>query len=130
MKKAIHIGIIILFLIAICSTEQILAQTYLKETKEKATEILEIFENNETEDLKSILETKTNELDKFWKQKENVLCSFINHTEIEEIGVEITKLKSALEENEKHVYLESLLQIHYYLYAYQHVIGINMQSLF
>ena len=129
MKKAIHIAIIILFLIAMCATEQIISQIYLNDTKGKVDELFEISSLSETVNTEEI-SAKTNELEEFWRKRESVLCTFINHREIEEIGVEISKLKSAVKEDEKHVYLESIMLIQFYLKSYQHVLGINFQSIF
>ena len=129
MKKAIHIAIIILFLIAMCTTEQIISQTFLRDTKSKVDELFEISSLSETVNTEEIC-AKTNELEEFWRKRESVLCTFINHREIEEIGVEISKLKSAVKEDEKHVYLESIMLIQFYLKSYQHVLGINFQSIF
>ncbi len=129
MKKAIHIAIIILFLIGMCATEQIISQTYLNDTKGKVDELFEISSLSETVNTEEI-SAKTNELEEFWRKRESVLCTFINHREIEEIGVEISKLKSAVKEDEKHVYLESIMLIQFYLKSYQHVLGINFQSIF
>ena len=129
MKKAIHIAIIILFLIGMCATEQIISQTYLNDTKGKVDELFEISSLSETVNTEEI-SAKTNELEEFWRKRESVLCTFINHREIEEIGVEISKLKSALREDEKHVFLESIMLIQFYLRSYQHVLGINFQSIF
>lgn len=129
MKKAIHIAIIILFLIGICATEQIISQIYLNDTKGKVDELFEISSLSETVNTEEI-SAKTNELEEFWRKRESVLCTFINHREIEEIGVEISKLKSALREDEKHVFLESIMLIQFYLRSYQHVLGINFQSIF
>ena len=129
MKKAIHIAIIILFLIGMCTTEQIISQTFLRDTKSKVDELFEISSLSETVNTEEI-SAKTNELEEFWRKRESVLCTFINHREIEEIGVEISKLKSAVKEDEKHVYLESIMLIQFYLKSYQHVLGINFQSIF
>ena len=74
--------------------------------------------------------SRTNDLEDYWTKKESVLCTFINHKEIEDIGVEISKLKSAIKENEKHVFIESLNLISFYLKSNEHMIGINAQNIF
>lgn len=129
MKKAIHIAIIILFLVAMCTTEQIISQTFLRDTRSKVDELFEISSSSEIINTEEI-SNKTDELEEFWRKRESILCTFINHREIEEIGVEISKLKSALREDEKHVFLESIMLIQFYLRSYQHVLGINFQSIF
>ncbi len=129
MKKAIHISIIILFLIGICITEQILYQKYFEETTKKVEELRLVAETSTDVNTEDII-SRTNDLENYWTKKESVLCTFINHKEIEDIGVEISKLKSAIKENEKHVFVESLNLISFYLKSYEHMIGINAQNIF
>ena len=129
MKKAIHISIIILFLIGICITEQILYQKYFEETTKRVEELRLVAETSTDIDTEEII-SRTNDLEDYWTKKESVLCTFINHKEIEDIGVEISKLKSAIKENEKHVFVESLNLISFYLKSYEHMIGINAQNIF
>ena len=129
MKKAIHIIIIIAFLIAICTIEQIMAQAYLKEAKKQVENLISISSqpfNEKTDELMFY----TNELEKYWTEKENILCTFVNHREIEDIGIEISKLQTAIKNNEQKIYVESINLILYYIISYQHVIGINAQSIF
>ena len=100
MKKAIHIIIIIAFLIAICTIEQIMAQAYLKEAKKQVENLISISSqpfNEKTDELMFY----TNELEKYWTEKENILCTFVNHREIEDIGIEISKLQTAIKNNEQ-----------------------------
>ncbi|MGN0748819.1 MAG: DUF4363 family protein [Christensenellales bacterium] len=129
MKKAIHISIIILFLIGICITEQILYQKYFEETTKRVEELRLVTETSTDINTEEII-SRTNDLEDYWTKKESVLCTFINHKEIEDIGVEISKLKSAIKENEKHVFVESLNLISFYLKSYEHMIGINAQNIF
>ena len=129
MKKAIHISIIILFLIGICITEQILYQKYFEETTKRVEELRLVAETSTDINTEEII-SRTNDLEYYWTKKESVLCTFINHKEIEDIGVEISKLKSAIKENEKHVFVESLNLISFYLKSYEHMIGINAQNIF
>lgn len=129
MRKAIHISIIIIFLIGIITLEQLLTQNYLTETNNLVEQLITISETSENVNTDEII-AKTNELEKFWDKKEKVICTFVNHKEIEDVGVEISKLKSAIEENEKQVYVESINLVAFYLKAYQHIIGINIQSIF
>ena len=129
MKKAIHIIIIIAFLIAICTIEQIMAQAYLKEAKKQVENLISISSqpfNEKTDELMFY----TNELEKYWTEKENILCTFVNHREIEDIGIEISKLQTAIKNNEQKIYVESINLILFYIISYQHVIGINAQSIF
>ncbi len=129
MKKAIHIIIIIAFLIAICTIEQIMAQAYLKEAKKQVENLISISSQSFNEKTDELM-FYTNELEKYWTEKENILCTFVNHREIEDIGIEISKLQTAIKNNEQKIYVESINLILFYIISYQHVIGINAQSIF
>lgn len=129
MKKAIHISIIILFLVAICLTEQLLYQKYFDETTKKVENLRVIAETSTDINTQEIIDL-TNDLEDYWTKKESVLCTFINHKDIEDIGVEISKLKSAIKENEKQIFVESINLISFFLESYEHMIGINAQNIF
>lgn len=129
MKKAIHIILIVLGLIALCTVEQIIAEKYLNDVQEKVDNLYTEFLAAE-----NIINTKlianTNQLADFWKEKENVLCTFVNHKDIEEIGEEITKLQSSVKNNNSEQYLQSIDLIKFYLQGYKHIIGISIQNVF
>lgn len=129
MKKAIHISIIILFLVAICLTEQLLYKKYFNETSKKVENLRVIAEISTDINTQEIIDL-TNDLEDYWTKKESVLCTFINHKDIEDIGVEISKLKSAIKENEKQIFVESINLISFFLESYEHMIGINAQNIF
>ena len=86
MKKAIHIIVIILFLILICTFEQVLTQSFLKETNIKIENLIYISNKGFNENIQEINDLTLN-LDDYWTKKENILCTFVNHKEIEEIGL-------------------------------------------
>ena len=129
MRKLINVIIIILFLVGICLTEQILADKYLNEMQEKMTTLNEYFIS-----IEDIADTKlindTNAINEFWTKKEEILCNFVNHKDIEDIGVELNKMQTATKNNDKNAYSESLKLIFFYLSAYRHVIGISIQNIF
>lgn len=129
MKKAIHISIIILFLVAICLTEQLLYKKYFNETSKKVENLRVVAETSTDINTQEIIDL-TNDLENYWTKKESVLCTFINHKDIEDIGVEINKLKSAIKENEKQIFVESINLISFFLESYEHMIGINAQNIF
>ena len=129
MKKFINITIIILLLIAVCVVEQVLADKYLAEVEKRVDTIYENFialdDINNTK-----LIAQTNELEEYWTAKESVLCNFVNHKDIEDIGVEINKMQTATKDNNKDQYYESLKLVKFYLKGYKHVIGISIQNIF
>ncbi|MBO4412969.1 MAG: DUF4363 family protein [Clostridia bacterium] len=129
MRKILNVVFIILFLVAICVTEQILANKYLGEMKTKMDALNKYFIS-----IENIADTKlindTNQVTEFWTKKEEILCNFVNHKDIEDIGVELNKMQSAIKNNDKNAYSESLKLIFFYLNAYRHVIGISIQNIF
>ena len=129
MKKFINITIIILLLIAVCIVEQVLADKYLAEVEARVDTIYENFitlaDINDTK-----LIAQTNELEEYWTAKESVLCNFVNHKDIEDIGVEINKMQTATKDSNKDQYYESLKLVKFYLKGYKHVIGISIQNIF
>ena len=129
MRKTINIIFIILFLIAICSTEQILANKYLSEMQTKVTALNEYFLSvDDIADTKLI--NDTNSLNEYWTKKEEILCNFVNHKDIEDIGIELNKMQTATKNNDKDAYNESLKLLFFYINAYHHVIGISLQNIF
>lgn len=129
MKKAINIGIIVLFLIAICAVEQILSTKYLNEVETRVDKIYETFASLEEINNTKLI-SQMSELENFWTKKESVLCNFVNHKDIEDIGVEINKLHSAINQNDKNQFGQSLNLIKFYLDAYTHILGISIQNVF
>lgn len=127
--KVLNVIVIILFLIGICLTEQLLANKYLNEMKEKMTSL-----NNYFISVNNLADTKlindTNAIEEFWTKKEEVLCNFVNHKDIEDIGVELNKMQSAIKNDDKDAYTESLKLIFFYINSYRHVIGISIQNIF
>ena len=125
MKKAIHISIIILFIIAACVTEQIITKMYFRKTIDLVSALQFYAENNE-EINTPLFEEKAKELE----SKESIICTFVNHKEIEDVGIEINKLQTAVKQNNREAFIESLNLIFFYLDGYEHVVGINLQSIF
>lgn len=118
-----------MFLVAICLTEQLLYKKYFNETSKKIENLRVIAEISTDINTQEIIDL-TNDLEDYWTKKESVLCTFINHKDIEDIGVEISKLKSAIKENEKQIFVESINLISFFLESYEHMIGINAQNIF
>lgn len=129
MKKAINISIILLFLVAACITDQILIKTYFNKTGEFVSIIKTYIEENDDVNTQFLIE-KTDELNNYWQSKESIVCTFVNHQDISNLGVEINKLQSAAKENNRDVFVESINLIEFYLSGYEHVVGINLQSIF
>lgn len=129
MRKIINVSFIILVIIGICLAEQLLSSNYLNELSKKTDHIESLLYVTEDINLNDI-PYFTDELYTYWSEKENILCTFVNHKEIDDIGVEINRLKTALKLNDRDKYEESLNLINYYTKSYQHVIRVNFQNIF
>lgn len=129
MRKVIHITIIILILIGLCLTEQLLSNKYLNELNDKTDELLSVVRTSEQVNTTEIANL-ADEITVYWTDKENVLCTFVNHKEIEDIGVELSKVKSSIANNDKDKLLESLDLIKFYIQSYRHFLEINFQNIF
>jgi uncharacterized protein YxeA len=129
MKKAIHITIILLFIAGMCLMEQLFSKSYLDELNKKVAQlqtVVAVSEDVDTEDISDL----TYDIKNYWKDKETVLCTFVNHKEIEDIGVCINKLESSIRINDRDKFLENLNLIEFYIMSYRHVLGIDIQNIF
>lgn len=127
-RKILHISIIILIVLGICITEQILAQGYFNEINKKVKN-LEIVLSS-VQELNNDIAYYTDDLKTYWTKKENVLCTFVNHKDINDVGIEIEKMQTAISNNDTNQYYESLSLISFYIRGYQHLVGINLQNIF
>lgn len=128
-RKIINVCIIIFIIASLCIVEQVLAQQYLKDLNTKTSYIQSILPTAESLNSNEI-PYHTNDLHTYWDEKKNILSTFVNHKEIEDIGIEINKMKTAISNNDKEKYEESLNLIKYFISDYQYVVGINLQNLF
>ncbi|MDD4110277.1 MAG: DUF4363 family protein [Clostridia bacterium] len=128
-KKIINVLIIVLIITGLCVIEQVLAQQYFKELNIKASHIESIIstaENLSSNDIPYY----TDDLSTYWHEKEIVLATFVNHKQIEDLGVEIDKLKTSIFNNNREQYVESLSLIKLYISNYEYLVGINLQNIF
>ena len=128
MKRGICISIIIIFLIGICTLEQILVDNTLLRLKEKTNNLIIIL--SEYEDIKNEeIISKTNELNDFWDEHENLLCFFINHKDMQEMGIELNKMKSYIISNTKEEFITSFNLVLHYTETFNHIMGLSLQNL-
>ena len=128
MKRGICISIIIIFLVSICTLEQILVDNTLLRLKEKTNNLIIIL--SEYEDIKNEeIISKTNELNDFWDEHENLLCFFINHKDMQEMGIELKKMQSYAEYNVKEEYITSLKLVVHFTNTFNHIMGLSLQNL-
>ncbi|MBO7526793.1 MAG: DUF4363 family protein [Clostridia bacterium] len=96
--------------------------------KEKTDNLIIIIPEYENINNKEII-LKTNELNDFWDKYENLLCFFINHKDMQEMGIELKKMQSYAEYNVKEEYFTSLNLVIHYTDTFNHIMGLSLQNL-
>ena len=94
-KKIINVIIILFIIVTLCVVEQVLAQQYLRDLNTKTSYIQSILPTAENLNSNEI-PYYTDELHTYWDAKKNILSTFVNHKDIEDIGIEINKMKTAI----------------------------------
>ena len=102
--------------------------TTLDNMKIKSEEIYAVIDDydNISSDQFFLLTSKLNE---YWKDRENLLCFFINHKEMQDMGIELEKMLSYCKFNNKEEYKNSLELVIYYTETFHHIMGISLQNL-
>jgi len=129
MKRVLVISIICIFLVGICILEEILVNTTLTDLKNKSTKMYELYKNSDSADTEE-LQNLTLKLKNYWDERENLLCFFINHKDMHEMGNEITRLISYSKFNLKEEFEASLLLVIYYSKEFNHIMGVSIQNIF
>ena len=128
IKKYFHLVIIIVFLIGCCVSEEIIVTNYLKDIDGQVAEIQAYVKDKDKLNTSEILFMVEN-LDEDWKNKENILCMIVNHKDIEDIGLEIARLKSNIATSQVEDFNASLSLIRFYAKTYHHVMGTNLYNI-
>lgn len=63
-----------------------------------------------------------------WKQNESSLCFLVNHKSMEQLGVEIVRLKTYIDEEEPIEFYVSLEIIKHYVETFQHFMGASFHN--
>lgn len=128
-KRYIYIIAIIVVLIALCTCEQVMVSNFLNNMQIKVESITQNVENL-TDISTPNMYDKVVDLENSWERYESVLCYIVNTTQIEDVGIEITKLKVYVIENSILDFKASLATILYYLDSYHDILGISMKNVF
>ena len=128
MKRGVCITIIVVFLALVCVLEQILVSVTLDNLEQKTQALIKVVYEYENINNNDIL-IKTNELNSFWEEHENLLCFFINHKDMQEMGTELKKMQTYIETNNSDEYLTSLNLVIYYTDTFNHIMGLSLQNL-
>lgn len=126
--KLVFFLVIIALLVTICVVEDRLVSDSLMEVKdycykiEMASEENGGITNGEVTSLVDNLETA-------WKKNEGKLCFMVNHKSIEQLGVEIVRLKTYIDEEEEIEFFTSLEIIKHYVETFQHFMGASFHNI-
>ena len=128
MKRLLSIIIISLFLVSVCVLEEILVKSTLKDLNQKSTQIYTYADSltnlNEVELLNYV-----NDLNAYWTTNEDLLCFFVNHKDMHEMGNEINKMLSFARSNTKEEFIASLNLVIYYTTTFNHIMGVSLQNI-
>ena len=127
-KRFYYILIIIVLLTGVCILEQIMIDSYLGNMEIMVYEIIDEVDDKtdvNTTEIYNLVE----EAEKTWNHYESNFCFLINYKEIEEIGVEFTKMKVYILENAVTELKASLAQVLYFTDSYRQVMGISLQNI-
>lgn len=120
--------IIIVLLVFVCIAEDSVVKSSLARVQDFCEEI------EQEVALSSSLKTRKicNLVDNFeyaWKQDEEKMCLLVDHKAIEQIGIEIIRLKNYIYQDEPIEFGVSLQIIEGYTHSYLHFMGANWQNI-
>ena len=123
MTKTILLKVSAIFLIfgvlvAICLIEDKLVVVSLSHVNKYVYEIEEVVQEKGI--VNGEVASLVDNLDYSWKKNESSLCFLVNHKSIEQLGVEIVRLKTYIDEEEPIEFFVSLEIIKHYVEMYQH----------
>ena len=111
-----------------CVLEDNLVSSALEDVRSYCYQIETSVEENDgilNNDVAHLLE---NMEDRWFKYEYN-LCYMVNHKSIQEIGVEISKMKTYMEEGDKKEFMASLELIKLYEEQYHHFMGASFHNI-
>lgn len=128
MKRVLSVSLIIGFLLSFCILEEVLVKKTLTTMYDKA--ILLYNEANQTDNVNTKkIKDLSKELDDYWQKHENLLCFFVNHKDMHEMGNELNRVNSYAEDNIKEEFIASLNLVIYYSETFHHIMGVSFQNI-
>ena len=126
--QLVSILVILAILITVCVVEDSLVSSSLSLVDEYCYGIeVAISENDGIKN--SDVCTLVDNLEYSWFANEWKLCYVVNHKSIQEIGVEISRLKSYIEEGDEKEFRASLELIKLYREQYEHFMGASLHNI-
>lgn len=125
--KIISIFLIVCTLIAICVVEDRIIITSFEEVQRFCYEIEETAQKNGIVD--GEVSSLVDNLEYCWTVNESKMCFMVNHKAIEQMGIEIVRLKTYIDEDEPIEFFVSLELIKHYLETFQHFMGASFHNI-
>ena len=126
--KLVSILLIVGVLIAICVVEDRLVISSLEDVDKYCYEIEAAVKKNDgivNGEVASLVDN----LEYSWKKNESSLCFLVNHKSIEQLGVEIVRMKTYIDEEEPIEFYVSLDIIKNYVETFQHFMGASFHNI-
>lgn len=126
--KLVSFLVIVAILVAICVVEDRLVSDSLMQVKDYCYKIEMAAEENggiTSGEVASLVDN----LEWSWKKNEGKLCFMVNHKSIEQLGVEIVRLKTYIDEMEEIEFFTSLEIIKHYVENFQHFMGASFHNI-
>ena len=125
LKKYFYLFLILSVLVLSCVLEEFLVNKYLKDIDFQVSQIQTFVSDKKNINTNEIL-FMVESLDDAWHSHEAVLCLLVNHKDMEDIGLEIARLKSNISTNQVEDFNASLSLIRFFTDTYHHVMGTNI----
>lgn len=128
-KRFYYIIGIMIALLCVCVWEQISVQTYFGKIEEKIYHVIEVSKDKENINTTEIYDLVV-DLEKDWSDYEATLCFMVNLKDVEDLGVELTKAKVYIIENNIVEFNASLSLMLFYIDGYYNLMGISLENVF
>ena len=128
MKKIAMLALL-LALFGIIVWEQLSVNSYLDEIRDITDKLTIMVSGNEQINTTQVLE-EVDRLEDIWNKHENILCLLANHKDMQELSVEIARMRACVSVNQFEDFKASLSIIIYFSEAYHHFMGISLQNIF
>ena len=123
----INFGLIFLFLVGICVLEEYVVSSSLKYTQQEVFAIEEVLGDKESLHDSELINLVDN-LEYSWSKNESNMCYMVNHKSIQEIGVEIARLKACIVIDNVDDFRIGLEHINFYCQSYLHFMGASLHN--
>ena len=128
-KRFYYILILVVILAGVCITEQVLVSNYLHTMEVRIQTVVEYVENAQSINSQELYDEIV-DIEETWNGYEATLCFFVNLKDIEDVGIELTKMKVYIVENAVDDFKASLALVLYYIDGYYNVMGISFENIF